>query len=281
MKRAAIIIIAACALAAVFAAPRPAAAWEPQTHLTAADTIISYYPQQIRDIVNKYKDQYHKGVQEEPELYDSLLKTNDKYDDGIYVQKGLERILYHVQRIQFFLDKKTNQDLLAYTIGQFVHCAMDLLEPMPSAKAYGQLEISADRMYFQSDYLDNNKKIDFMNDGRSFIDNFPAALDTLLQKNKADADQIYSTYHSQRNFKAIDSNATAAMNRSLNFIVDSVNTFVQLLTKDHSGLLDIRAFLGLDRYDRANNGGQQSGGVKAPNAPKKPTPPSVQKNKKK
>lgn len=270
MRRHAILTILLLLCAAM-----PARAYELDTHILAGDIIIPRLNPGLRDIIKKNKKQYQKGITEEKELFEEFTKKNGEFNYANFKQMGMDRVIYHVQRIQSFMDKKTKRDLLAYEVGQYVRCVMDLLEPYPESKDYGPLEIAGNRAFFIEDFKKNNKKFDYMFDGRTYIKNMPSALDDILKKNTADAEKIYKIYHSERSYKKADNPATACFNRTLNFAVDSLNTFDEIMRSSGGQKIDIRTVLGLDNLSKYGSKDSSSDIKKpdAPNKPKAPTPP--------
>lgn len=252
----------------------PALAWEDKSHRMGADTILPYLPVSMRDVIKRNQEAFYKGIGEEPELYDAVVKKHGRYERGLYVQEGITRQLYHIERIRFFLERNEQKDVLSYTLGQFVRSAMDLLEPQPGDGLYGPLEVSATRMYFLADFNAKNPKFDLLASGRARITNFPAHLDDLLKKNTADGDKIFKLYHKERNYPAVRSEAAASFNRTLNFLINALTTLETMTRRDADKLLDIRNWLGIDALRGYNNRGDAKT-IKKPDAPSKPGAPSA------
>lgn len=266
-------IRAALAFLFLLFAATTARAYETGAHILAGDLIIPRLNAGVRDIVRKNKKQYQKGIREEKELFDEFTKKNGEFNYANFKQAGMDRVIYHVQRIQSLMEKKTKKDQLAYEVGQYVRCVMDLLEPYPASRDYGPLEIAGNRGFFIEDFSKNNKKFDYMFDGRTVIKNMPVALDDILKKNTNDAEKIYKIYHGERNYKKADNPATACFNRTLNFLVDSLNTIEEIMRRSGGQKIDIRAVLGLDKLTKYGSK-DSSTDIKKPDAPDKPKAPA-------
>jgi hypothetical protein len=250
-----------------------ACAWEQQTHHTGADAIVKYLPQSMRTVISKNGDAFSKGIDEESELYDAVLQKHGRYERGLYVQDGITRLLFHIERIRFFLERPDKADSLAYTLGQFTRCAADLLEPQPEAGRFGPLEISATRMFLIADFQKNNPAFHILPDARVRIASFPAHLDELLKKSTRDGESIYRVYHTKRNYPSVDPEATAAFNRTLNFLINALTTLESMTRKESDMLLDVRNWLGIDSLRRYNNHDNKLK-IEKPDAPSKPKSPS-------
>lgn len=274
----AIFVFAAGAI--IFLLPARAVAWDIATHRLAAKIVFDYLPDSMKGAVKKYRSDYEKGVDTEPELYDAFVQKNGQYDPKLFSQFGLTRMMYHLQKIQSFLDKKTSANVLSFTAGQYVHCVTDLLEPLPAGNDFSPLEITGSRMFFIADFAAAYTKFDFLFDGKTVLKSLPASIDALMKQNSADAAVIYKAYYSDRNFKAVDSEASRDFNRALNFIVDSLTTIESLVRNAHGQLLNLHAILGLDRFSKTGGGEMQIKGPNAPNKPTAPTPPKKDAKKK-
>ena len=264
-------------LALALLCPRHVAAWRLETHVAAADAIKPYMPAVFKDAIKQYPDEFRMGLETEDEIFDRIVEEHDKYQYGAFTTAGMERLIYHVERLQFLVQKKTQRDVLAFTLGQFIHCAGDLFEPLPDTKKLGALQIAGNRLYVIDDFQKNNAPFDFLYDGRSLITNYPEAVQSILEKNKADGEAIYTTYSKERTYTKIDHEATAGFNRGLNFMLDALVTMEQMSRTSNGRFLDIRGFLGIDQLRKYNDREQQSTGIEKPTAPDKPTAPAAPK----
>lgn len=266
-------VLAAISLAAL--CPSRARAWDGQTHKLSGKMLIDYMPPTLKTSVKKYQSQYYEGIDKEPELYNAHVEKNGSFNQKVFTQTGLERLLYHMQRIQSYLSQSNTGDVLAFETGQFVRCAADLFEPLPENTRFSPVEISGSRIFFLADFAKNNPKFDFMYRGGRNIQNFPAAVDALIKLNAASGAAIYNAYHTKRYYPSVDKEATASFNRSLSFIVDSLKTLDTLVRQPGGRILDLRNLLGLNRISKYNNDNEMK--IKKPAAPAKPKAPGVSK----
>ena len=205
-----------------------------------------------------------------------MLKKYGRYERGLYLQEGITRILFHIERIRFFITRNEKSDVLAYTFGQFTRCALDLLEPQPDSDAFSPLQVAATRMYFLADFKDKNPKFDLLPQGRLNITNFPEHIDTLLKQNTADGNKIYRVYHSNRNYRGVGKEAASSFNRSLYFLVNALMTLESMSRQDTENVLNIRNWLGIDAL-RGYNDKDNKLKVDKPGAPAKPKAPTKPK----
>lgn len=267
------VIMAAMTLSAL--CPARARAWDGQTHKLSGKILIEYMPPALKTSVKKFQAQYYEGIDKEPELYNALVEKNGAFDQKVFTQTGLERLLYHLQRMQSYLSQSNAGDALAFETGQYVRCAADLLEPLPEDTRFSPIEISGSRIFFLADFAKNNQKFDFLYRGGRSVQNFPAAVDALIKLNAASGATIYNAYHAKRYYPSVDKEATASFNRTLSFIVDSLFTIDNLIRRPGGRILDLRDFLGLNRISKYNNDNEMK--IKKPSAPAKPKAPGVTK----
>jgi len=267
------------ALALCAALPSCAHAWEQQTHHTAANEIVNYLPQSLRNVAKKHKDALVRGIDEEPELYDAALNKHGRHERSLFIHEGVTRLLFHIERIRFFMERPDKAESLAYSLGQFTRCAADLLEPQPEDGKFAALESAATRMYFMADFQKNNPKFRMLPSARERIGNFPQHVEALLKKSAADGEAIYRVYRAQRNYPAADNAATASFNRILNFLVNALTSLESMTRKQTDLLLDMRNWLGIDSLRRYNESDKKLK-IDKPDAPDKPKAPSGPKVKK-
>lgn len=255
-----------------------AGAWTLKTHEQAALTAANYFPPAIRDIIKANKDAYIKGVNAEEELYEKVLKEIKGFSVDLLRYRGTEQFIYHIRRLSFMFDKKSNAAAQAYELGMLTRTAADLLEPFPAEEEFAPLETAADRIFFISDFEKNQDKFRFMYDGATIIGDIAQRADKDIENATLMGGVIYRAYRKGTGYKSIEGDAQAAMNRAINFLTDTVYTLYQNRNNMHGAPFDPAQILRLDRFHKKSGSKEMEiPGPKPPDPPKTPDKPETEK----
>lgn len=259
----------------------PTYAWTGPVHKAAALAAVDYFPPAIRDMINKNKAAYLEGVETEPELYDKILDEKKDLSVELLRVRGFERYVYHLQRIKFFFDKKSDPSAQAAEIGALARLTTDLLEPFPSQDKFSPIQIAGHRVFFVNDFETYIKDFHFIYDGSQLIRDLPARLDKDLSLSTGNGEVIYTAYKKGTGFRMIESEAHAVLNRSLNLLADQVYS-MQESRIGHAAPFDPSQYLGLSKFHKQSGIKEKKiPGPKAPTAPSSPlTPEKAKKNEK-
>ncbi|MFA6451230.1 MAG: hypothetical protein WCX65_17275, partial [bacterium] len=214
-------------IAAAFLQTARAFAWTGPVHEKAALAAVKYFPAPIQDIISPNKKAYLEGIRTEQELYEKILDENKTFSVELLRVRGFERYVYHLQRLKFFFDKKSNPAAVANEIGMFTRSALDLMEPFPSGDSFRPLEIEGHRIFFINDFETFYKNFHFMYDGSQLIKDLPKRLDNDLALANSKGLLIYNSYRKGTGFEAIEDDAQAVLNRTLNLLTDQLYTMYQ------------------------------------------------------
>ncbi len=261
--------------------PKTAFAWTGPVHKAAALAAVDYFPPAIRDMINRNNAAYLEGVDSEPELYDKVLDEKKDFSVELLRVRGFERYIYHLQRIKFFFDKKSDPSAQAAEIGALARLTVDLLEPFPSEDKFSPIQIAGHRVFFMNDFEAYIKNFHFMYDGSRLIKDLPARLDKDLSLSKGNGVLIYTAYKKGTGFRMIESEAHAVLNRALSLLTDQVYS-MQESRIGHAAPFDPSQYLGLSKFHKQSGVKEMKiPGPKAPTAPSSPlNPEKAQKNEK-
>jgi hypothetical protein len=249
---------------------RDTAAWTQKTHEQIALMAADYFPPAIRDMIKANEKTYIKGVEAEQELFEKVLKEKSGFSVNLLRYRGTEQYIYHVQRLSFMFDKKSNAAGKVFELGMLARSASDLLEPLPSQEEFQPEETEANRIFFISDFEKHLNKYRFMYDGPTPIGDIAQRADKDIENATLIGGVIYRAYRKGTGYKSIDGDAQAAMNRAINFLTDTVYTLYQNRNNMHGAPFDPARILRLDRFH--TNDDQQD--MKIP-GPKPPAPPKI------
>jgi hypothetical protein len=259
-----------------------ALAWPEAAHIKAAFIAVDYFPPAIRDLIKNNRSAFIEGIRAEKELIEQVRSEKADFSVDLLRSDGFERYVYHLQRIKFFFDKKSNSAAQVNELGMFARSALDLLEPFPAGNDFRPLEIEGHRVFFLQDFEDNFKRFDFMFDGSQYIKDLPGRLDKDLEFESTKGGLIYNAYRKGLGFRAIESDADAALNRAINLLIDQMFTMYQSRAGGGAPPFDPASFLGLDRYKKKSAiKEKQIPGPKPPTAPTTPTTPEIKKGNEK
>jgi hypothetical protein len=271
-------IIPLLVIAACLAPGARAFAWTDAVHRKTALLAVDYFPPAIRDMINANKKAYLEGVSTEPELYDKVLDEKSDFSVELLRVRGFERYVYHLQRLKFFFDKKSNPAAVVNELGMFARSAQDLMEPFPADNSFRQLEIAGDRVFFINDFDTYFKNFHFMYDGSQLIKDLPKRIDTDLDLSGTKGLLIYKGYKKGIGYRAIEGDAQAVMNRTLNLLVDQLYTMYESRKGGQQPPFEPSQYLGLDRYRKKGSIKEMKiKGPKAPDAPGGPKSPEIKK----
>ncbi len=256
------------------ACPGIARAWTDAVHVKAATEAVDYLPPSIRDMIKKNMKSFIEGIQSEKELSEQI----NEFSVGALRSKGFERYVYHLQRIKFFLDKNSNAAAQAGEIGMFMKAALDLMEPFPEGSTFKAFEIEGHRIFFDQDFEDNFKRFDFIYDGSQYIKDIPGRVSKDIDFESSKGSLIYGAYKKGAGFRAIESDADAAMNRAVNLVIDQMFTMYQSRAGGKMPPFDPSSFLGLDRFKKKSTIKESE--IKKPKPPEAPTVPKKTEIKK-
>jgi hypothetical protein len=266
--------------AAILSAGKPARAWTEAVHEKAALMAADYMPAPIGDMIDANRKAFLEGVRTEPELYDKVLDEKPEFSVELLRVRGFERYVYHLQRLKFFFDSKSNPVAVVGELGMFCRNAMDLMEPYPAGDSFRPLEIAGHRIFFDNDFEAFFKDFHFMYDGSQLIKDLSKRLDTDLDFSSTKGLLIYNGYKKGIGFKAIESDADAVMNRTLNLLTDQIYTMYTARKGGQAPPFDPAQYLGLDKYRKKSSIKEMKiPGPKPPAGPNSPnTPGKTKKN---
>ncbi|HOO56788.1 MAG TPA: hypothetical protein PLN69_08180 [bacterium] len=235
---------------------------------------VDKFPPAVLHMINENKDEFMKGLEEEPELFEETLKENNNFSIDYLRYRAFEKFIYHYKRMTFFIDKKTRPGVQAYELGGLSRSALDILEPLPPPDQFSTTEISGHRIFFIDDFDQQKEKFHFLFDGTKFIEDIVSRLDSDIEFETVKGEIIYKSYRSGKGFEAISSDATASLNRSLNFLVDAVYTLYESPNRITGSPFDPEKSLSLDRFRKKSVIKSQE--VQAPAKPEAPVIPTVE-----
>jgi len=252
--------------------PHPAAAWSGPVHEMIAEESADILPAETRLIVRTNREAYMKGVSDQRELFELVAEDRkEAATPELVIQKGIELFIYHVQRLNFFFDKKSEERAIAYELGRMARVAADLLEPLPPEEDFGTLEIAGHRIFFLDDAEQGIKNFKYVYAAREPIRSFPVRLDKELGISRQKGSIIYKAYREGRPYEEVEDHALVMMNRAINLLADTVYTLQKNRGRQTGSPFDPAEALGLDRWRREP--GDESRKVAPPPAPRPPDAP--------
>jgi len=244
--------------------------WQEETHIWLSKKMFSVLPPYFRDITKRDEKNYRLGIQEGEELFPDAA-TGDEYQPGIFEQRGMERTISAVQQLGVLMKRKAPAPQIAYQMGLLERLIEDYLEPLPGEDSgFSPVEIAGTRIYFEDDFEEHVKKLDFLFNGYDLLNYLPSALAETMDKNRRSALIIYDAYHQGKGYEAVGDEVEATVNRTLNLIVDLYYTTDRQRTS-LGGKMNLTESLGLERF-HLGKGGTKKMDIKKPESPP-PTPP--------
>lgn len=254
----------------------PASAWTEKTHDMIAERVIQLFPPEISGPIKNNKAAYLEGLRDEKELFDRVIEESDSATTTLIQQRGMERAFSLLNRLDFFIDKRSDPKTVAYETGRLVRVVSDLFEPLPADGKFKTIELSGYRLFFLNDVEEAIKKFKYVFAGRRIIMTYPGRLAEELEVSHKKGALIYGAYKGGNPYKLIEDDAHVMINRALNFLADAMNTQIINRGTMDGAPFDPALYLQLDRFKH----GEESGSGPEVEAPAKPTAPSAPEVKK-
>lgn len=259
--------------------PSTASAWTEKTHDMIAERVIQLFPPEISTAIKNNKAEYMDGLRDEKELFDKVLEESDSAGTSLIQQRGMERLFSLLNRLNFFIDKRTDAKAVAYETGRIVRVGADLYEPLPLDGDFKTIELSGYRLFFLKDVEDGLKNYKYVFAGRRVVMTYPGRLSEELEIGHKKGKLIYGAYRAGNPYRLVEDDAHVMINRALNFLADAVNTQVMNRGTMDGAPFDPALYLQLDRF-RHGNDSSSSPEVEAPAKPAAPAAPEVKKPEK-
>jgi hypothetical protein len=245
--------------------------WHEETHILLSNKMFNVLPPYFRDITKRDEKKYMLGIQEGEELFPDAA-TGEEYRAGNFEQRGMERTISAVQQLGILMKRKAPASQIAYQMGRLERLIEDYLEPLPGEDSgFSSVEIAGTRIYFEDDFEEHVKKLDFLFNGYDLLNYLPTALAETMDKNRRSALIIYDAYHRGKGYEAVADEVEATVNRALNLVVDFYYTMDRQRTS-LGGKMNLSEFLGLDRF-HLGTGGTKKMDIKKPELPPAPATP--------
>ncbi|MEW6202305.1 MAG: hypothetical protein AB1546_10035 [bacterium] len=253
-------------------------AWQEETHLALSAKLSKTLPSYFRDIAKREEKNYLLGLKETDEIFPG--EEEGEYQAGKFERRGVELIIAAVKQLDVLIRRKAPAAQVAYQMGRLDRTFEDYLEPLPGADSkLSSTEITGTRIFFEDDFSERTEKLDFLFDGYDNIKYLPTVLAEAMEKNRGSGRIIYDSYHTGEGYGAVGDEAEAAVNRTLNLIVDFYYTVDRGRTR-LGKKMNLSEILGLDRF-RLGADRTEKMEIKKPDDPSAPLPPKKPEAEKK
>lgn len=276
MKKTNLFFLCASLAYAFLIFPTGAEAWPLPVQEQAAQEVIKLLPVNTAMLFKSRKDSFLKGGRDEPDLFKDVSENSKKFSISALREIGIQRFYIKYSRLQSMLNKKSDDKALVYQFGGLTRLAIDLFEPLPSDSDYNSLQIVSLRPFFLNDMEEKRVRFTVVPAGLKVITSFPETITSNLEASEIKGKVIYNAYWKGDGFKSIEPEAHEMLNRSINFVVDTIYTLYMNRTAGRGVPFNPEAKLGLDRF--RNKTKKKDFEIKSPEAPKPPATPDVLKS---